>query len=559
MTPIEEIKSKIGIIDVVSGYVRLEKAGAQWKARCPFHHERTPSFYVSPDRGTYHCFGCQAHGDIFSFIENIEHIPFVEALHTLADRAQVSLSNYKKKEGDKEGRLIQLLEKAAWKYEDNLAKSVEAKDYLLSRGLSPESISKFRIGYAPQDWRIIFTYLMGEGYTPEEMVASGLVIATEDGKYYDRFRGRIMFPIENISGAIVGYTGRVLPVYDDGKTGKYVNTPETSVYHKGNILYNYNRAKSTMAKTRTVVLVEGQMDVVMSTQAGIANVLAVSGTAFTEYHVKMIHRLADNVILSFDNDKAGQAARDRAIQMCLAEGLDVYIPMQLHNKSETATDISVDKSQPKDAADIVRNNSADWVYMIENAKTLFEYLCDEALNISEAKDKIHYIRNKILKAIYYIPSPLARNQYLELVSSRMHMSVNVLSEELASLHLQNDNAVANNIYTESQTELDIENKSKNKIYLNNKLQYIALGRHLGYEVESEHDYPDELIIGTIMHIESMGQSGEDLEKMYIDLKQNLFNKNNKEKIRELTDRLRTVTDSDESMAILEEISRLRKE
>ena len=243
MTPIEEIKSKINILDIVSTYVRVERSGNQYKARCPFHNERTPSFYVSPERGSYHCFGCQAHGDIFGFVESIEHIPFVEALKVLADRAGVSLSNYDKSKHDKDSRLIEILTLAKAKYIDNLNSNAESKSYMLDRGVTPYSLSLYGVGYAKSEWRDIFTYLMMKGFTPEEIVESGLVIKTEDNKYYDRFRGRIMFPIHNISNAVVGFTGRVLPAYDDGKSGKYVNTPETAVYHKSSILYNYDKAK----------------------------------------------------------------------------------------------------------------------------------------------------------------------------------------------------------------------------------------------------------------------------------------------------------------------------
>ena len=298
MDNIQEIKSKLSILEVVSGYVRVEKSGSQYKARCPFHNERTPSFYISPTRGSYHCFGCAESGDIFKFVEKMESLEFKDALKILADRAGVTLSRIRKED---DSRLVSLMESARQFFEITLSESIDAKKYLHDRGLTDSSIKNYKIGYTKNDWRLLFVHLMSSGYTDTECVESGLIIKTDDNKYYDRFRGRVMFPIRNISGATVGFTGRVLPVYDDGKSGKYVNTPETKLYHKSKILFNYDYARKFIADTREVILVEGQMDVIMSAQSGIQNVIAVSGTAFTEEQVNIIKRLADTVVLAFDN------------------------------------------------------------------------------------------------------------------------------------------------------------------------------------------------------------------------------------------------------------------
>ena len=590
MTPIEEIKSKLNIVDVVSGYIRLEKSGAQWKARCPFHHEKTPSFYISPERGSYHCFGCQEHGDIFTFVEKIEHIPFVEALKLLADRAQVSLSNYKKREGDRDSRLIEILTLAKEKYMENLNSSVEAKDYLLDRGLTPFSIQLFNVGFAKSEWRDLFTYLMGKGFTPEEIVESGLVIKTDDGKYYDRFRGRIMFPIHNVSNAIVGFTGRVLPQYDDGKTGKYVNTPETAVYHKSNVLYNYNRAKKSMNELRTVVLVEGQMDVIMSTQAGVENVIAVSGTAFTDYHVKMIKRLADNVIISFDNDRAGQSARDKAIQMCLAEGLEVWVPTSPPSPLSEG-----EGGAAKDAADIVKESSETWRQMIEHKVPLFDFLIKETLTIENVKDRINYIRNNVLQLLFYISSPLARNHLLQHIAGKLAIAESVLREELERLRINgavgnynNDSYAKRDQDTKSRSSSDLANADGNNrasaIYNNIELQYLALCRHLNLEIDDEirsllsTDYPNEMIEGTLLYMHNMApavdmiQNGKKLDAagireaerqayvyMHSDLILKIKKRHRSTRIDKLNSRLRIggLTDL-ETFAILKEIAELKK-
>lgn len=570
MTPIEEIKSKIGILDVVSAYVRLERSGSQHKGRCPFHNERTPSFYISPERGSYHCFGCQSHGDIFGFIENIEHIPFVEALKVLADRADVSLSNYDKSKHDKNSRLIEILTHAKAKYIENLNSNAEAKSYMLDRGVIPYSLSLYGVGYAKSEWRDMFTYLMIKGFTPEEIVESGLVIATEDGKYYDRFRGRIMFPIHNISGAVVGYTGRVLPVYDDGKSGKYVNTPETAVYHKSTILYNYDKAKKSMSESRKVVLVEGQMDVIMSAQAGVENVLAVSGTAFTDSHVKMIKRLADEVILSFDNDKAGESAMYRAIQMSLSEGLEVSI-----------IDTSLLGGEAKDAADIVKNNPDNWKTLIDKKVSLFDFLANVANgpvyngNMNSVSNNVNtrlkFIKENILASLFYISSPLARSHHLKVLATSLGFSEIALNEELNKLNFNK------NINNNFSSPKKIENTKTTNIYENKEVQYVALARHLKLEADisllkdisdnkdesqSLNDinsiFPDEIIEGTIMRIQNMNPP--DLFIMYSDIENSLRRKILKSKIDKLNQELRLLSNGDTSgeARILKEIDGLRR-
>ena len=592
MTPIEEIKSKLNILDIVSNYIRVERSGAQYKAKCPFHNERTPSFYISLERGSYHCFGCQAHGDIFGFIENIEHIPFVESLKMLADRAGVSLSSHKKKQDEGEGRLIDMLTIANEKYGENLKQSVEAKDYLLSRGLNEISINNFAIGYAKNEWRDIFIYLSTRGYTPEEMVAGGLVIKTDDGKYYDRFRGRIMFPIYNISNALVGYTGRILPVYDDGKTGKYINTPETVIYHKSNILYNYNKAKKKMAETGEIVLVEGQMDVVMSTQAGIENVIAVSGTAFTEYHVKMIKRLVDKVIMSFDNDKAGMVARDKAIHMCLVNGLEVYLlavnagPSPSLSPQGRGTKINVfgvasslvgrieegPVFLPKDAADIVQSSPAIWRDMVANSIHIFDYFIIEARAYTEAKARIEYIRKHILESLYYIDSPLARNQYMSHVATSLAIDISVLKDELARLKVQDKET--------SSPDKSKSQEKKNNPFADISLQLAAVTYKLDiktnknvdsptiikeqngdYEKQQNNlnkiEYPVEMLEGVLLYLESMGVVDYDL--LYKELSRSVDRMQREEKLNSLSNKLKLGGLSDtETLEILTEMNRLKR-
>lgn len=416
MNPKDQIKENLSIVDVVSTYVRLEKSGSQFRARCPFHNERTPSFYVSPERKNFHCFGCQAHGDIFTFVEKIENIPFFEALKILADRAGVSLKDSERNK--EESRLIALLKDATEHFENNLHKSAEAKQYLQERGLTEETIKAFHIGYAKNEWRDLFIFLASKGYQPEEMEQAGLMIKTEKG-YYDRFRGRIMFPIRNVSGATVAYSGRILPQFVDPSVaqGKYVNNPETPLYHKSKILFGYDTAKKEMAASKRVIVVEGQMDLCMSYQAGVHNTVAVSGTAFTDEHINLIKRFCEIVILSFDADKAGQSALKKTAMLCLLGGLDVYAIVGLGTK---------------DPADLIRENPAQWKESIEKRRHIIQVMLDMVLaEESDTRMQGRRIVSDVLPFVRALQSPIDRAHFVKVISDKSQIPQATLLEELA--------------------------------------------------------------------------------------------------------------------------------
>ncbi len=467
MTSVEEVKSKLTIVEVISQYLRLEKSGNQYKARCPFHNERTPSFYVSPSRNSYHCFGCNESGDIFSFVEKVEHVEFRDALKILADRAGVTLKNENR---DEDSKLISILKLASQHYARNLFVSIEAKKYIHDRGVTDNLIERFVIGYAAQEWRDIYDTLKKAGYNDEDVVSSGLVIKTDEGKYYDRFRGRIMFPICNTSGTVIGFTGRILPQYDDGKTGKYVNTPETRLYHKSQVLFNYDKAKRSVADKREIVLVEGQMDVVMSVKAGVENVVAVSGTAFTEDHVKIISRLAERVVLAFDNDAAGHKAAEKAGVMCTYGGLEVYTVSLLG----------------KDVADMVLEDGHMWQSAIDKKELLIKWYANESQKL-ESKNRISYVRQYLVPVLKAIRSPLERDVYVNEISKQLGIDSVSLKKEI-------DNFI---------TEYKDEEVVKAKVDVVNKVdieaELAALSVHFGYE--HTHDLPEEIINKTIIELE----------------------------------------------------------
>lgn len=422
MNPKDQIKENLSITEVVSTYIRLEKSGAQFRARCPFHNERTPSFYVSPERKSFHCFGCQTHGDIFTFVEKIENIPFVEALKILADRAGVQLTN--KEKSKEETRLISLLKDATEHFEKNFINSPEAREYIINRGITEETIKTFHVGYAKNEWRDLFIFLTSKGYQPEEMVDAGVMIEARDdnGKtkgWYDRFRGRVMFPIRNVSGATVGYSGRIMPALVDPTVaqGKYVNTPETALYHKSKILFGYDTAKKKMAELKSAVVVEGQMDLCMSYQAGVHNTVAVSGTAFTDEHIHIIKRFCDTVILSFDTDDAGQNALKKTSLLCLLGGLDVYV----------VGDIGT-----KDPADLIKDGADKWLNAVQKKKHIIEVLVDRVMTATiDERVQGKKIVMEVLPFIRAIQSPIDRAHFIRVISERTSIPLDVLTEEVS--------------------------------------------------------------------------------------------------------------------------------
>jgi DNA primase len=383
---IDEIKARLNIVDVVGGYVKLDKAGAHWKACCPFHQERTPSFMVNEERNLWHCFGCGKGGDVFAFVMEMEGLEFREALKMLADRAGVELPKYKGNNAEEnretKDRIYVLLELATKFYEKQLWEG-QGKEkvfsYLKERGLSEESIKKFRLGYAPEGWRHLLEFLTTKGFSVQEIESSGLIIKKTSeyssslppkaGKYptssshYDRFRDRIMFPIFDILGRVVGYSARVAPGGDESQA-KYINTPETSIYHKSRVLYGLFQAKIAMKKTAETIIVEGNMDVIAMHQAGIGNTVAVSGTALTSEQLAIMKRYGNKVCLFFDMDGAGQKAARKSAEMALEKEFSVSVVALISGK---------------DAADMGKENSEKLKSAVTQSVPALKYFLNESL------------------------------------------------------------------------------------------------------------------------------------------------------------------------------------
>jgi DNA primase len=321
----EQVKEKLDIVQFMREYVQLTPAGKNFKGLCPFHREKTPSFSVSPERQTWHCFGCNLGGDIFSFLMRHENIEFGEALRILAEKAGVELRRLNPAEYKFAGLLHDINAAAKNFFIEQLKQSPVAEKYLAERGLKQETIAEFELGFAPNGQEALILRLLKQKFAPEDIVRAGLAIQTERGSRFDRFRGRIMFPIHDHFGKPVGFSGRIMPQFDDGKMGKYVNSPETPVFNKSKLLYGYHITKSHIRDAGWVFLVEGQMDLLMSYQAGVKNVAASSGTALTADHLRTLRRATDQLIIGFDSDDAGVEATERAIDLAAAADFGVKV------------------------------------------------------------------------------------------------------------------------------------------------------------------------------------------------------------------------------------------
>ncbi|HVB19873.1 MAG TPA: DNA primase, partial [Candidatus Paceibacterota bacterium] len=321
---VAEIKDRLSIVEIVHPYVKLVRAGRSLRGLCPFHKEKTPSFHVSPERGTWHCFGCGLGGDGFSFIEKIEGVDFKGALKILAEKAGVTIEysgGTNREDASKKERLHALMSRASEWYAGKYASS-PAEKYAKKRGLADETILTWRLGYAPDAWRALLEALTAEGFAVGELLAAGL-IKEADGKpgtYYDRFRNRLMFPIRDLAGRVVAFTGRALAEDD---LAKYLNSPETDLYRKSEILFGMDAAKDAVRTRGFAMLVEGQMDVLHAHQAGFQNAVALSGTALTERHLGLIKRYGENLMLVLDADQAGFSATARSAALALRAGLRV--------------------------------------------------------------------------------------------------------------------------------------------------------------------------------------------------------------------------------------------
>jgi DNA primase len=426
---VEEIKSRLTIDEVIGSYIKIEKAGKAYKAKCPFHNEKTASFFISPDRGGYYCFGCGAKGDMFSFVEQFEGLDFKGALKVLADRAGVEIRFESKNANDSEkDKLFGLMEDATKYYESELNKSAEAKNYLLKRGLKEQTIKDFRIGFAPQGWRNLHDHLLYKKYPVSLLDKAGLIKKAEEKKdsFYDRFRGRVMFPIADSSGRIIAFSGRIL--VDDGKSAKYINSPETPLFDKSGVMFGLDRAKSYIRRQDYSILVEGQMDLIMSHQAGVRNTVASSGTALTDSTVTrdgivnnlgVVRRLSKNIIIAFDSDSAGRKAAMRAAGIALSIGMDVKI---------------AEITGGKDPADLVLNDPEEWKNTLRKAMPVIEFELNNVLRDTKDKRQLSKsIYDRVYPYVAVLDGQTIKAYYVRMISEKIHVSENAVWDDLKAV------------------------------------------------------------------------------------------------------------------------------
>src|SRR3990167_1176183 len=390
---VSKIKDRLSVVDVISSYIKVQKAGMNFKARCPFHNEKTPSFYISPERQIWHCFGCQKGGDIFGFVKEIEGVEFPEALRVLAQRAGIQLESFNPAVHDLKSLLFEISETAARFFEKQLHYSPMGKkalSYLKDRGLNEDTIKEFRLGFAPDDWYALGNFLRDCGYKEKDIIDAGLSLKRDDGSdIYDRFRSRIIFPISDVNDQILGFTGRIFSAEGGPASGggvelaKYINSPQTLIYDKSRVLYGLNKSKQEARKSDRCLLVEGNMDVIMSYQAGVRNVAATSGTALTPSHLQLLQRYTRNLDFCFDTDQAGLVATRRGIGLALSQNFNIKI-------------VPIKDPECKDPADYVKKFGNKWQEAVQSAKPVIDFYFDNlksSLDLASVEGKKALIAN----------------------------------------------------------------------------------------------------------------------------------------------------------------------
>ncbi len=432
MTDVEKIKSRLDIVDIISDYVELKPAGVNMKAPCPFHGEKTPSFMVHRERQMFHCFGCSEGGDMFTFVQKMENIEFPEALRILAEKAGITLSKRDENTENTKTRIKDILSLATAFYEKQLWADVgkPARNYLMNtRGISKETIKEFRIGFVPAGWDHLSKFIAGRGYLNTDIAQSGMVMKKSHGTgYYDRFRERIMFPIMNSYGEVIAFTGRLLPEQEKNEKagGKYINSPETPVFHKSSVLYGLNIAKNAFKITKSAIIVEGQMDVVAAYQAGTRNVVAASGTALTKEHFAVIKRHVDKILFALDSDKAGMTALKRGVYLAWQHSVPTYV-------------ITLPDGV-KDPGDYAIKQPDEWVTAVSNPMSAISFFIERAMsendvNTTEGK---RAIAQEILPLIKAYPDPIERAEYVRTISDTLGVDELYISEALAKIKSNQD-------------------------------------------------------------------------------------------------------------------------
>lgn len=417
---VEQVKSKIDIVEVIGERVQLKKAGRHFKGLCPFHSEKTPSFIVSPERQSYKCFGCSESGDVISFLQKYDGYSFLEALELLAKRVGITLESYRPTSQDTyRKRLLEIMSLASEYYHFLLTehKSGEAaRAYLKGRGVTNEAIKQFKLGYAPEQWRSVSDFLTKKkGYSEEEVLATGITIKSDNGRYYERYRNRVMFPLKDHKGVIVGLSGRTLG--KDVKEAKYINSPETILYSKSRMLYGLWENREVIRKEKQIVLVEGEMDMIASWQAGVKNVVAIKGSAFTNEQAQLITRYCPNILMSLDTDMAGKEAIKRAVQVAQTFDLSIRV---------------VQIKEGKDPGEVAIANPRAWREMVAGAVLYWDFLIEAAMSQNDTKTGIgaQSVTGEIVPALTQIENAVIRAHYVGVLAKQLNVPEDSIYSEI---------------------------------------------------------------------------------------------------------------------------------
>jgi len=417
---IEDIKNKLDIVEVIGNYIKLQKCGANYRACCPFHSEKKPSFFVSPVRQIWHCFGCGKGGDVFGFVKEIEGVEFGDALKMLAQKAGVQLKPISPELKTQRQRLYEICDLSCKFFEKQLNESKTgqmAKKYLLDRKISQESIDKWKLGYSPDISRGLTDFLVANKYKTEEIGRVGLLSRDEQGNYYDRFRSRIMFPIFDINSQVVGFGGRIFGPKEKKEIAKYVNTPNTLLYDKSRILYGLDRAKMEIRRKNSCVLVEGYTDCIMAHQAGNNNTVATSGTALTPHQLKLLKRYSENLITAFDMDVAGDTATKRGID--LAQRMDFNIKV-------------VTMPHDKDPADVIARDIREWEKAVSQTHSILDFYFETTFSKFDKKDPDgkKEISKILLPVIKRISNKIVQSHWIQKLAKELEVKTENVEEEL---------------------------------------------------------------------------------------------------------------------------------
>jgi len=419
------IKDRLGIAEVVGSYIKIESAGSNYKAKCPFHNEKTPSFFISPSRGTYYCFGCGMKGDIFSFVQEYEKTDFMGALKILAERAGVELGEFKSDSYQKFDRQYKVLDVATSFFESRL--NDIHREYLYSRGLTDETIKAWCIGFAPDEWRSLMEYMLkqtvgGKPVTLEDLISTGLVKRAEgtgaDGreKVYDRFRSRIMFPLFDPTGRVIAFSGRIYGKDEKEFGPKYLNSPDMELFNKSETLYGFDKAKQPMRERGYAILVEGQLDLILSHQVGVANTVATSGTALTREHLVKIGRMTKNIVFMYDSDNAGYGATRRGERLALEQGFDIKV---------------VTLPAGEDPASLIVKDTQMFLDALKKSTNITEYyLAILMAKFPAQHDLVKAIERELVPDIALIGSAIRRSELVAQISLKTKIPEKAIAEEV---------------------------------------------------------------------------------------------------------------------------------